>query len=441
MAGKFSGERWVMLAAALGIWLALAPSGMARAQTTGLEQLGRWYLAEIGWRSRGTLPADNEIASPLIAQYNWAYGAIVMGLNVRARGTNSYYATIALNDNALLDSLDSVGPLNGTALWDAGKYHLAAGLPNGQLVVWLTVPGASPQRVILSSNYAPGTGFDLAVYPPEPLTAKWEDWVITAAYQYNQDTPGLQAESFNGRGESRDYTTTLPTPGSLVSVQYADYPRDGGWTPYVVFTCLRDKQAVSGNNAHTSVQAAWYDSAQGNWIPANFRNTGLYLGNCYLGWKNGSAFALTAFDESDQFSIYGGLQLLTSSINRHGQVATSANSSCWLPTAPVAANFSYLDSARVASPFTVLSDGLDVFLGWRVKPAKGGDGVEYYNLKLFQGERVQQNNVDVAKYPVQGVAAAAHWSTGDPSLYWVQRGSANGISGGVLYQLVYWAGP
>jgi hypothetical protein len=445
MAGTDRGGRLAraLWAAALGIGLALGSAQGAFAQTAGLEQLGRWYLAEVGWRDRGTLPSDNELAAPLIAQYNWAYGAIAMGLNVRARGTSSYYAAVALNDNAQLDVLDSFGPVSGPVLWDAGKYHLAAGLPNGQLVVWLCAPGAMPRRVVLTDSYTPGTGFDLAVYPPDPVSRTWESWVISAAYQYSQGDPGLLVESFHGDGSSLDFTSTLGTPGNLVSVQYADYPASaGGSTPYVAFTCERDNQPSPGNNAHTGLLTAWYSSSEGRWVPANFRNTGLYLGNTSLGWggANGTATVLAAFDESDQSGLYGGLQLLTTSINRHGQVASTAHSACWLPCAPRRDNFCFLDSARLAGPFTVLSDGLDVFFGWRVQAANGGQGLEYYHLRLHQGERAQQGTGTQARFPILGVAAAAHWSSGDPSLYWIQRGNSSGETGGVLYQLVYWAG-
>ena len=435
------GTQLALFVALAGAVLTLAPLDCAQAQTTGLDQLGRWYLAQVQWRDRGTLPSDNEFAAPLTAQYNWAYGGIVMGLNVRARGTSSYYATVALNDNAQLDVLDSFGPVIGPAVWDAGKYHMAAGLPNGQLVLWLCAPGAMPHRVVLTDSYTPGTGFDLAVYPPDPISRTWEDWVVSAAYQYSQGDPGLLVESFHGDGRSLDYTSTLGTQGDLVSVQYADYPLQGsGITPYAIFTHKRDNQPTTGNNAHTSLLAAWYSTSEGRWVPAHLRDTGLYLGTTFFGWSGSNAVALAAFDESDQSGLYGGLQLISTSINRHGQVSSTAPSSCWLPCAPRLSQFCFLESARVASPFTVLSDGLDIFMGWRVQPSGGGEGLEYYHLRLFTGERIQQGTGVSARYPILGVAAAAHWSTGDPSLYWIQRGNDRGEAGGLLYQLVYWAG-
>ncbi len=443
MAVVTNGGTWRLacLVALAGISLALAlPSG-ALAQTTGLDQLGRWYLAEVDWSDRGALPSDNELAAPLIAEYNWAYGAIMMGLNVRARGTSSYYAAVALNDNAKLDALDSFGPVSSPALWDAGKYHLAAGLPSGQLVVWLCAPGTQPRRVVLTDSYTAGTGFDLAVYPPDPISTDWSKWVISAAYQYSKGDSGLQVESFHGDGRSLDYTNTLPTPGNLVSVQYMDYPlEDGNITPYVVFSCERDTRPVAGNNSHTGLQAAWYSGAEGRWVPVVLRETGVYLGKTYLAQSGTAITALAAFDQTDAGGAYGGLQLISTSANRHGQVASTLHSNCWLPCAPQSNNLCFLQSARVSSPFTVLSDGLDVFFGWRVQPAGGGQGVDYYHLRLFQGERSAQGAANTAHYPVLGVAAAAHWSTGDPSIYWVQRGNDRGEAGGVLYQLVYWAG-
>jgi hypothetical protein len=442
MAGKVGGGKVIALLLGTALWLAVAP-GAAQAQTAGLEQLGRWYLAELNWRNRGTLPADNEAAAPLVAQYNWAYGAITMGLNIRARGTNSYYAAIAINDNASLDYLDSVGPANGPALWRAGKYFLAAGLPNGQLVVWLTAPGASPRRIVLTNSYTGGTGFDVAVYPPDPLGTDWAKWFISAAYQNSDSSRGLVVESFTGAGTSQGITSTLQTPGNLVDVRYLDFPLadKSSYTAYTVFTYERDNQPVPGNNTHTGIQAAWYNMSQNQWAPTSFRDTGLYLGNCYLGWKNSAVCALVAFDQSEGASLYGGLQLLNCSANRLNQVATSAAGSCWLPVAPVRNNFYFLESARVASPFTVLSDGQDIYLGWQVQSNRGGNQLEYFHLCLYRGDRQTQGNTELALYPIQGVAAAAHWSTGDPSLYWVQRGSNRGASGGVLYQLVYWAGP
>jgi hypothetical protein len=159
-----------------------------------------------------------------------AYGATVLGLNVREGGT-AYYAVIANYHEGLVDVLDAVGPLAAPVQWHSGPYHLAAGLPDGRLIAFLTAPGEYPHQVQLSFAYDPQSPFDSVVRPPQPVNNKWEEWTITAAFKLNAGEPELVAQTFDGQGRMLDSAQPLAIPGQLRSVVYLDLSVPGNSIP------------------------------------------------------------------------------------------------------------------------------------------------------------------------------------------------------------------
>jgi hypothetical protein len=71
-------------------------------------------------------------------------------------------------------------------------------------------------------------------------------------------------------------------------------------------------------------------------------------------------------------------------------------------------------------------------------PQSGRIGSElgFSFFRLFQGESRQDAGGVVPQYPMLGVAATSHWSSGDPEVFWVQKGSQN-HGGGQLYRMQY----
>ena len=178
----------------------LSLSTPAAAQVGGLDQPGNWEYREVYWRDSGGLPVDREFSGPLAAQYNWAYGMTVLGVNVRGVGSTDYYAAVALYNSGYLDVLSVIGPLPLPVTWDSGPFHMAAGLPDGRLIVWLTAPGELPRELQFSNSYQPNTGFDVTVYTPAQANTKWAEWWITGVYQISGGDQSVAVENQDGNG-------------------------------------------------------------------------------------------------------------------------------------------------------------------------------------------------------------------------------------------------
>lgn len=417
------------------VMIVLAQLAPAAAQVGGLDQLGNWEYREVYWRDSAGLPVDREFSGPLVAQYNWAYGMTVVGVNVRGVGSTDYYAALALHNSGYLDAMTVIGPLSLPVTWDAGPFHIAAGLPDGRLIVWLTAPGELPRELQFSSSYQPNTGFDVTVYTPEQANTKWGEWWITGAYQISGGDQSVAVENQDGNGSLISSLGLIGVPGVLESIAYLDYPVGGDWMPFVMMTVARDELQEPGNNEHLLALAAYYDS-EGGWYLQNLRNAGIDNGAVYCGYDE-QAQLLLAYDESDEFSVTGGLQQVSFTNPAQPSVGISLNGFDHLPVAAEFGLWSYFDSARTSLPMVVASGGTDVYLGhYAPRAGRIGSELGYSFFRLYQGEARGGSDRPVAQYPVVGVAATSHWSTGDPEVFWVQKGSPN-HAGGQLYRMQF----
>jgi len=426
---RLAGRMLAGISLALAAVMALPALGVA--QVAGLDQPGNWEFREVYWRDSGSLPVDNEFASPLVAQYNWAYGMTIVGVNVRAVGSNDYYAAVALYNSGYLDAMNVIGPLNGPAMWDAGPFHVAAGLPDGRLIVWLTAPGEMPFQVQYSTGYKQGTAFDVTVYTPPQANTKWGEWEIIAAFQLSGGDTLVSVEDHFGNGNLRNDYGLIGLPGNLQAIAHLDYPVNDVSVPFVLMTVARDDQQVPGNNDHLLTQAAYFDQDKG-WYVQTLRSSGIDNGAVYCGYTD-QAQMLVAYDNSDQYDITGGLQQVSfgnPSVPSAGLVLNGFDN---LPVAAETPLWAYFASARTSLPMVVASNGGDVYLGYYA-PAAGriGNELGYRFFVLHPGEARQGAGGLEAQYPLSGVAGTSHWSTGNPELFWVQQGSQN-HAGGQLY--------
>jgi len=63
-------------------------------------------------------------------------------------------------------------------------------------------------------------------------------------------------------------------------------------------------------------------------------------------------------------------------------------------------------------------------------------GLQLSSVRLHYGARLAGGSGNAAFYPILGLAAAAHWRSGNPEIYWVQLGSDH-ADGGQLFSLSY----
>jgi hypothetical protein len=340
---------------------ALGPLQPAAAQVAGLDQLGNWEYREIYWRDAGGLPVDREFAGPLVAQYNWAYGMTVVGVNVKGVGAEEYYAAVALYNTGYLDAMAVVGPLSLPVTWDAGPFHVAAGLPDGRLLVWLTAPGEMPRELQFSSSYQPNTAFDITAYTPAQANTNWPEWWITGAYQLAGVDRTIAVENQDGNGQLKSSLGLIDVPGFLESIAYLDYPSGEEWVPFLLLTVARDDQALPGNNEHLLTMAAFYDYDTG-WAVQTLRNSGIDNGAVFCGYDEQAQF-LVAYDESDQYTVTGGLQQVSFTNPASPSAGMVLNGFDRLPVAAEIALWEYFDSARTSLPMVIAGNGADLFLG------------------------------------------------------------------------------
>ena len=87
-------KRHIVLSLAI-LLVAILPIQSARAADRDLESLGNWFGDRVDWRVSLGLPVDTEFIAPITADYNWAYGTPLLGVNVREYNTRNYYVAIA----------------------------------------------------------------------------------------------------------------------------------------------------------------------------------------------------------------------------------------------------------------------------------------------------------------------------------------------------------
>jgi hypothetical protein len=409
--------RLVWTAALLSIVITCLVALPVASRAQNLADITSWRVQRVRWFDRGGLPVDNEFTSPMVAQYNWAYGATVLGVTVHRNGGNDYYAALAVYNGNALAALDVLGPFSTQPQFNAGRYHVAVAQPDGRVYAWLTAPGADPRRVLLADDAVPGAPVACLALPPDPPSAKWEQWNVMLAYCSNSDPPYLEVISYTGEGKSTGQIFGLSLPSALNAVSLVG---SSGLAPQVLFSVL-DTPATSNVNA----QVGLYLSSRGanGWYTqrvAGAGSRGVVLHPGVAGsWE--TAIVMMDATSSGFFMQQLGFATLDSgmqpSMGAYSYFSAQFQPSC----------ISLFESTRSTLPLMAYSDGLDVSLVWR-ETQRGHEGslLGISSLVLHQGETSTQRS---AIYPVLAVAGTAHWSTGNPEVYWVQQGSVDNSTG------------
>ncbi len=413
----------ILLALALNVCMAPA----SRAREAQLSDISYWRSTQLAWHDGGGLPVDCEFTAPLCAQYNWAYGATVLGITAHSAYSGNYYAVLGVYNNGMLDALDQAGPVGNMPLFHAGQYHLAAALPDGRVYIWLTAPGASPHKLMLVNDAIPGTPIACLVYPPDPVSADWKEWWITLAYCLNDNGPQLQIESFKGTGTSTGYMTGLALPSSLNAVAL----KDGGSQPPQLLYSVVDTPAQGNQPVLAGVYLTAY--AGNGWHTTRYMDSGSRGAVLHPGVAGSWNSVIAAMDPDSSNLLL-----------RRMTYATSDNA-----MQPMLGGFDYIqipfmqrrcflfESVLNPLPLLAYSDGTDLLLAWwQAAPGRAGSALGYASLKLINGDNFPGGDPE---YPVLAVAAAAHWSSGNPEVYWVQQGSP-GNNTGQLFRVAYLPG-
>lgn len=413
--------------------VALLAVQAAQAQLQPLSLLADWRLDRLDWHDTGGLPVNAEFVSPMTACYNWAWGEVALGLNVQAG--QSYYAVVAIVNGNSLDALSVAGPYTRTVAWNAGPYHVAAVLPDGRLSLWLTAPGQYPRQVILATGLAAGTPLAVTATPPAPPSQP--DWRISAAYQDDQGGRVLQLATFNGAGKALTYTPSLRLPDELLSLSYGEYSVGGAAgpaVPSVLFVAAAPEPSKTDNNSASSVYIASCTSQRG-WVLSWLRAAGINGGAPFLGSAGTSPNAMIALDEWANAQGYGVLQALPASLMSDGTVSIPLLGPRDEISAPVDPDtFAWVASARSVNPLSAYSDGRYLYIGELTGRGRAGNELGYQFFNLYDAN-AQARPSDT--YAITALGATAHWSTGNPQLFFLQDGTAADPATTTLFRLAY----
>ena len=394
----------------------------AAEQTAGLAELRDWTLLEFSWQDRGGLPSGTTLTGPLAAHYNMAYGATVLGINLRDE--ELYYAACVSVQQDQLTVLAYLGPLRQPVQWHAGPYHLAAGLGDGRLAVWLTAPRQYPQLLTASNRHVPNTPLSCLVQPPEPLSADWERWTVTVVHQYDDFSPALAVETVDGAGRGVDNLPLLDVFEPLTGLAAARLELGGRQVPWVLFA---DREGV---------YSGWYDQQRG-WRGQVLHSEELSDVLLYLSPGPAPRHALSWFNDPGEDYSGGIVQLIDLDVSSGQRVTVNWGASDQLPYGLDSPRLAPVDSTRSAWPLIALATGADVHILYRTPAAEPRlRGLQLSSVRLHYGARLAGGGEDAAAYPILGLTAAAHWQSGNPEIYWVQLGS-NHADGGQLFGLVY----
>jgi hypothetical protein len=413
--------------------IALLAVQAAQAQLQPLSLLADWRLDRLDWHDTGGLPTNSQFVSPMTACYNWAWGEVALGLNVQAGDT--YYAVVAIVNGNSLDALSVAGPSARTVAWSAGPYHVAAVLPDGRLSLWLTAPGQYPRQVILATGLAAGTPLAVTATPPAPPSQP--DWRISAAYQDDQGGPVLQVATFNGAGRPLTYTASLRLPDELLSLSYGEYAAGGAGgpaVPSVLFVAAAPEPSMTDNNTASNAYIASYTSQRG-WVVSRLRAAGINGGAPFLGSAGTSPNAMIALDEWANAQTYGVLQALSASLMSDGTVSIPLlGPSDQVPTPVDPDVFAWVASARNVNPLSAYSDGRYLYLGELAGRGRAGNelGYQFFNLYDANAQAPPSDS-----YAITALGATAHWSTGNPLLFFLQDGSPADPATTTLFRLAY----
>ncbi|MEZ5337485.1 MAG: hypothetical protein R3F46_04400 [bacterium] len=408
----------------------------ALASDRDLELQSNWFGERVDWRVSLGLPVDNEFVPPLSADYNWAYGDVLLGANLRQYNTRNYYTAIAAYKDGSLDIYDSEGPFETTSELRSGAYHVTAGLPNGRLLCWLTVPGQFPLRLELARRYRPGTGFDIVVEPPEPVSERLEDWTILASYQTDLVGNNVATVVLDGTGRLLYELPGLELDGRVVQLEYTRNPLPGVDMPWLLLS-LEYGTPGSGDVLRTAVGTAWYVPGQ-QWYTQAVRPTGRHNSSIHLTDTAGGAQALMAWDESDDQQTLGYIDRLHLRMGNSRQLITDKGLPNLFNRYSTTRNWCFRETASNRFPYVLFSDGTDLLFGYNAaRRGDEGEDVGYKTFVLMQGERITDDYGNSgALYPVDGVTMSTHWNTGEPLVFYIRSGSPD-YPGGQLYRMSY----
>lgn len=416
--------RLAALLVLLSVALAAYPVLPADTQSAPLYQLTSWRSEKLTWSDNGGLPVDSEFSAPIVAHYNWAYGATMLGLTAHRVGGADYYAVMALVVKHTLNAQDVIGPFQSQPQYSAGRYSLAVATPDHLVYVWLTAPGADPQRVILASDAAPNAPIACLVQPPDPLSTKWEQWRITLAYAHSDTGTQLQVFVFNGTGKLLDTAPSINLPSPLNAV--ALHPVINDW-PQVMFATY-DPPSSSGQSL-VGVYLA-QQSTKG-WVIARLvdaGNSGAIFPPPSLPGNQGTAIVIG--DTTTRGAFLQQLQLADPIGGGLSQLGTYS----YFSQPFSQRHYNLFQSALSALPLLAFTDGADILVAWQSQSRGRAPGLPGYAfIQLLTGE---VTDPDQPLYPIIALAGAAHWSTGNPELYWVQQGSQDNGTG-QLFRIAY----
>jgi hypothetical protein len=410
---------WVIFSIASACFSPLS----AVAQSAQLNQLPAWRSEELSWSDNGGLPMDSEFSTPIVAQYNWAYGATMLGLTAHRVGGSDYYAVIALVVKHTLNAQDVIGPLGSPPQFSAGRYSLAVSTPDHVVYVWLTAPGADPRRVMLVTDAIPGAPIACLVQPPDPPSTKWEQWRATLAYAHSNSGTQLEVLLFDGAGRLLDSAPSISLPSALKAV--ALRPAENGW-PRVLFAAndLGTSRGVAIAGVYLAAQSA------NGWAVARLVNAGGPGAAFPPSLPGGQDTAIVVSDTDTSGAFLQQIHLTDPTGGGLSQLGPYS----YFSQPFTQRRYNLFESALSALPLLAFTDGTDILVAWS-NPSRGhAPGLPGYAfLTLNRGDVVDP---DQPAYPILALAGAAHWSTGNPELYWVQQGSPDSRIG-QLFRIVF----
>ena len=425
--------RLLLLAAAC----CLLAGRTVRAAERDMDLPGNWFGDRVEWRSSLGLPVDTEFVAPLCAQYNWAYGNTVLGINVRRFGTREYFTAIASYSDERLDILESEGPLQDASQLRSGRYHVTAGLANGSILCWLTAPGEYPLRLPLTDRYLRGSGFDVIVEAPDPPGNNWEAWTILLCYQTSRVGNDIVTEAYDGTGRLLYDLPGLRIDGLVREVEYTRHPTPGTDLPWLLISV--DYGAVdAGVPDSVAVGTAWY-VPDDQWYTQGVRNTSRDNSSIYLDEDAAAGgLAMMAWDDSDEYGVGGFIERLHLRQGNARQIITDKGLPNLINSYTSRRNWCFAKTAANRFPYIVFSNGTDIMFGYNAaRRGSAGSDVGYHTFTLQHGEVITDDYGNAgALYPVSGLALSTHWNTGQPHVFYIRNGSAD-YEGGQLYQLQY----
>lgn len=405
------------------LWvLALTPSTVL-AKYEGYSDTLSWNIAEMDWADMSGLPRDVEFTAPVTASYNLGYGTTMLGLNLRSGAEgNQYYLAIASCVNGQLTVYDYMGPFEAPVQWDSGPYHLAAGLPDRRLAVWLTAPGEYPRLSYLAFDYQPSTTFTCTVVPPSGLANNWPAWQIDAAYLTDNRT--LAVGAYDGLGRFLAGPELLDTVYSVNSIVMRKLALGDIWTTSVVYTNSK------------GLYHAWYDETKG-WQSERLADNRLDNIRLWFSPEPAPPLGLVLYVDGADAYTNPTLHALTIS-NASGRYITvrwGHSTTVWpeyrqRPTA-------FIDSVSSIWPLIAQASDGNIQLAYHQPDPTGKRHMPFNSVELHYGVRHGSGTGTVEAYPITGISGTAHWQSGNPVIFWVQLGGGRRPGEGTLFRLSY----